>query len=86
MTDKPVQLKITQTLWTNLELTAPRGRDRLEWMREQLPTATRFEFEQACGHKVAYEFEDLPLVDTPCPCGAEGCWIVKWSEAEGEKP
>jgi len=32
-----------------------------------------------CGTHVDYRTEaDVPLVDTPCPCGNPAHWLVKW--------
>jgi len=33
-----------------------------------------------CGAIYDYAADTFPLVDTKCPCGDEGHWIVKWDE------
>ena len=35
--------------------------------------------EMPCGEVATYEtLEDIPLVDTPCPCGDPDHWSVRW--------
>lgn len=41
----------------------------------------RYEFLMPCGYLyVLASMEDIPLVDTPCPCGNPEHWLVKWDE------
>ena len=34
-----------------------------------------------CGQKVSYgKPEDVPVVDTPCPCGDPNHWLIKYGD------
>ena len=37
-----------------------------------------------CGKSLSYQnFEDIPQVDTPCPCGNPKHWLVKYDVESG---
>lgn len=41
---------------------------------------------EPCGGRATYRTaDDIPLVDTPCPCGDPSHWLVKWSEEKGSE-
>jgi len=35
--------------------------------------------QQSCGEVITYNGPDeVPRVDTPCPCGKEDAWVIRW--------
>ena len=51
-----------------------------EWLDRTLDTISfPFAVEMPCGEMLRYESrDDLPDEDTPCPCGDESHWAVKY--------
>ena len=38
-----------------------------------------------CGESIIInDLEDIPLIDTPCPCGASNHWLVTWNITKGD--
>lgn len=36
---------------------------------------------EPCGGQATYRVaDDIPLVDTPCPCGDPNHWLIRWAE------
>lgn len=80
-----------------MSIQCPKGQTRLEFitwaiehaMTKDTPTAKMDDVAPllavttVCGHEFTYPTAaDLPIVDVPCLCGRDGCWAVKWEEAE----
>jgi hypothetical protein len=42
--------------------------------------------QQSCGEVITYNGpEEVPRVDTPCPCGKEGAWVIRWEVESDEQ-
>lgn len=58
-------------------LLPPSRQELLRMIQEQLNLPLTIEM--PCSEVATYEsLEDIPLVDTPCPCGDPDHWSVRW--------
>lgn len=71
------------TLAVGIHFTIPKEMTREQVVKQYLEEEVTITM-PCCDQIFTYSQKDVPLIDTPCPCGAEGRFIVKFKDEKND--